>query len=147
MGIEASTGAQYGPISEDKSFVYIPIPEFPPEYLTDIGRTYHILTDGLFEWPQQYTNFPAKALKEVPVAKTLSDYLADATWSCEVEDEGKRNSAPLPDWYTHYDPEFQTFTYGEGSWRKARTLSNLRERDLLLFYASLSPAIQRGPPK
>ncbi len=147
VGIESSTGAQFGPISEDKSFEYIPIPEFPPEYLLDISRKYHISTDGLFEWPPQYKNFPAKAIKEVPGAKTWGDYLLNATWSCAVEDDGKRYTTPLPEWYPHYDPEFKTFTYGEGSLRKAKTLSRLRGGDLLLFYASLSPAVQREPPK
>ncbi len=150
IGIESSSGKQYSPIFKDKSFVYIPIPEFPPEYLADIAREYGISANGLYEWPPQYLNFSSMtrdAVRETPHDKVLGDFLLKNIWKHSVEDGGKIYSAPLPDWYPHYDPEFKTFTYGEGSDRKARTLSNLVKGDLLLFYASLSPAIQQDPAK
>ncbi|GAB4313071.1 MAG: hypothetical protein Kow0019_12310 [Methanobacteriaceae archaeon] len=38
----------------------------------------------------------------------------------------------------HFDPEFQTFTYGDTK-TKAKYLSKLKKDDLIVFYAGLSP--------
>jgi len=37
--------------------------------------------------------------------------------------------------YTHYDPEFESFTYGEPSKPKRSQLLKLTQGDLLVFYA------------
>lgn len=47
--------------------------------------------------------------------------------------------------YTHYDPEFETFTYGEPSEPKRSQLLRLTEGDLLVFYAGFQgPDITKG---
>ena len=40
----------------------------------------------------------------------------------------------------HYDPEFDTFTYGDPSRNKRRQLLRLCEGDMLVFYAGLRPS-------
>jgi len=39
----------------------------------------------------------------------------------------------------HFDPEFETFTYGDPSKSKRKSLLKLNKRDLLVFYAGLTP--------
>lgn len=39
----------------------------------------------------------------------------------------------------HYDPEFETFTYGDPTRNKRAQLLHLNEGDLLVFYAGLRP--------
>jgi hypothetical protein len=39
----------------------------------------------------------------------------------------------------HYDPEFETFTYGDPTVNKRRQLLKLSEGDYLVFYAGLTP--------
>lgn len=47
--------------------------------------------------------------------------------------------------YTHYDPEFETFTYGEPSEPKRSQLLRLTTGDLLVFYSGFQgPNIARG---
>ena len=38
----------------------------------------------------------------------------------------------------HFDPEFETYTYGDPT-SKRRTLLKLNKNDLLVFYAGLTP--------
>lgn len=46
----------------------------------------------------------------------------------------------------HFDPEFETYTYGDPSSNKRSQLTRLTPDDLLIFYASLSPRdIDIGP--
>lgn len=47
----------------------------------------------------------------------------------------------------HYDPEFETFTYGDPTRNKRRQLLRLDEGDLLLFYAGLRPLESREPAR
>lgn len=39
----------------------------------------------------------------------------------------------------HFDPEFETFTYGDPSKSKRKSLLKLEKNDLLVFYAGLTP--------
>ncbi|KXA98624.1 hypothetical protein AKJ39_01360 [candidate division MSBL1 archaeon SCGC-AAA259J03] len=39
----------------------------------------------------------------------------------------------------HYDPEFETYTYGDPGRPKRNQLSKLEGRDLLIFYSGLEP--------
>ena len=39
----------------------------------------------------------------------------------------------------HFDPEFETFTYGDPSKSKGKILLKLEKNDLLVFYAGLTP--------
>jgi hypothetical protein len=43
------------------------------------------------------------------------------------------------DGYAHYDPEFDTFTYGDPARNKGAQLLRLGPGDLLVFYAGLTP--------
>ncbi|WP_135805949.1 Nmad3 family putative nucleotide modification protein [Halorussus marinus] len=40
----------------------------------------------------------------------------------------------------HYDPEFETYTYGEVGKKKRQSLRKLSNGDLLVFYSSLKPS-------
>ncbi len=44
----------------------------------------------------------------------------------------------------HYDPEFETFTYGDPTRNKRAQLLRLDDGDLLVFYAGLSPVESRA---
>jgi hypothetical protein len=44
----------------------------------------------------------------------------------------------------HYDPEFETFTYGDPTKNKRRQLLRLTRHDILVFYAGLRPQSQRS---
>lgn len=66
------------------------------------------------------------------------------------EINGKKTGQPLSSFFpvqrqkrvakivAHYDPEFDTFTYGDPT-RPKRSLNGLRGGDLLVFYAGLKP--------
>src|SRR5271157_1370139 len=147
IGIESSTGGQFGPIFQDKTFIYIPIPEFPRAYLEDKIQQCGDTDPSLLDYDNPYQEIMIPQCPEIPQAHTMGDCMARHRWSSSVEYQGKKYSAPLPSWTPHFDPEFTSFTYGEGSHNKAKTLSDLQEGDLLLFYASLSPPIQQEPTK
>src|SRR5271157_6170843 len=132
-GIESRTGGQYGPVFDDKTFVYIPSPEVPPEFLEDWRRereersltndsVYGVLTyRGLS--PRLFSSHP---FERMPQGPTLADFLVDKAYTVEIG--GKTYSAPLADWSMHLDPCFDfklggVYTYGEGSPKKAKTLS------------------------
>lgn len=55
---------------------------------------------------------------------------------CLVEYFPERRRAKVRNMWVHYDPEFETFTYGDPTRPKAG-LKNLRKGDLLVFYAGL----------
>lgn len=52
-----------------------------------------------------------------------------------------------PDQVIHYDPEFESYTYGEVGPNKARTLRKLSSDDLLVFYAGLRPLEGEDRPR
>ncbi|NVM31692.1 MAG: hypothetical protein HWN65_22835 [Candidatus Helarchaeota archaeon] len=161
IGIESSTGGQYGPIFEDKSFIYIPIPDFTREYFTDL-----LGSPNLSE-PQRtllknylnpkitlsYREIPAIKSNGKRTGKVLADFLKETLWSAYMVDlftqewTGTKYSAKLSDWIPHFDPEFESYTYGEGSYNKAKTISELKKGDVLIFYASLKPVRREGPIK
>lgn len=47
----------------------------------------------------------------------------------------------------HYDPEFETFTYGDPSRNKRRQIRKLGRNDMLVFYAGLRPYEQNRGSK
>lgn len=58
---------------------------------------------------------------------------------------GNLDQYSLSDCFTHYDPEFETFTYGEPSEPKRSQLLKLETGDLLVFYAGFQgPGIAKG---
>ena len=46
----------------------------------------------------------------------------------------------------HFDPEFETFTYGDPTRNKSRQLAKLVPEDLLVFYAGLEPINKMNKP-
>jgi len=127
IGIESSTGGQYAPILEDCRFIYIPIPEFSirnPEHQKKFSEYFYNL--------KTYSEIPIESWPEYPDKKFIGDFLSDRTFK----------GYPLKSYVPHFDPEFKTFTYGEGSHKKAKTLFTLNERDILVFYMSLISLFQ-----
>lgn len=147
VAIESSSGNQFGPIFPDKKFRYIPIPEFPKNYVLDILAAAGNPLDVTC-YDHSYREIPEilPTNAQNPPTKCLGDYLAEDMYPL-YENKKIIYRAPLPDWAPHVDPEFTTFTYGEGSHNKAKTISTLHPGDLLLFYASLSPQNLQGPAK
>lgn len=100
VGIDKGCGGALGPIFEDGSFEYIPIPEDDPDSIET--RT--------------YSN--TKGWSGKPFAYYLHPRIKDS--------------------YLHFDPEFESFTYGDST-AKRNYLLKLDEDDLLIFYAGLAP--------
>ena len=106
VGLDSSSGRGHGPLFEDNSFEYIPIPESSE---TTEERT--------------YDDLPART------GGRLSAYVPHL-------------ASRIP----HFDPEFESFTYGDLSKNKRSQLSRLTTNDLLIFYSSLSPKdVDVGP--
>ena len=130
--------------------MYIPIPDYTKEYMVGWSKTPDLtkedleLTDYFINKPI-YKEIPAQLFTKISTHKKLADFLEEKNWSGKID--GITYSAKLPDWMPHCDPEFETFTYGEESHNKAKTLSTLRKGDLLIFYATLCPKIRSETPK
>lgn len=99
IAIDSTSGGALGPIFEDGSFEYIPIPE---GFDSKETRTYRKTIGRCGE----------------PLSTFLPRFIADSA--------------------IHYDPEFETCTYGDPTTKRGRLL-RLEQGDLLLFYAGLSP--------
>jgi hypothetical protein len=100
IGIDRGTGGCLAPIYEDRSFEFIPIPEYRATsesrvYANMVGRT----------------------------SKRIVDFVPEKI----------KFSHP------HYDPEFDTFTYGDPTKTKRNQLSKLSPGDILIFYVGLRP--------
>lgn len=109
VGIDSGTGNGHGPLFEDNSFEYIPIPEGKDGPDTSEERAYADLPDR--------------------ASGTLADHAPQLA-----------NQVP------HFDPGFETFTYGDPSPNKRSQLSRLTSGDLLIFYSSLKPQdVDVGP--
>ena len=99
VGLDSSSGRGHGPLFEDNSFEYIPIPESSE---TTEERT--------------YDDLPART-------------------GGRLSEHAPHLASRVP----HFDPEFESFTYGDPSKNKRSQLSRLTTNDLLIFYSSLSP--------
>ena len=133
IGIESSTGRQYAPVLEDGRFIYIPIPEFStqnPKH-QEIISNLKSLQKNSYNF-KTYNEIPIEPWLEYPENKHIGDFLSNRTYL----------GYPLRSYIPHFDPEFITLTYGEGSHNKAKTLSSLEKGDMLVFYMSLSPPFQ-----
>ena len=129
--IESGTGGQTGPIFEDDTFVYIPVPRVTKQYrgCTINLPTYREMAVSPFTSNRNLTE------------TVLADFLKEHVWT--VKD--RNMSDKLPNYVVHHDPEFQTFTYGQGSCNKRSSLANLRKGDLLVFYVRLTPYKKSSP--
>lgn len=99
VGVDSNTGKAHGPLYEDNTFDYIPIPESSQ---TAEDRTYDTIPSV--------------------VGGTLDKHVPHLS-----------NENP------HFDPEFETYTYGDPSPNKRSQLTRLNSGDLLIFYSSLTP--------
>ncbi len=92
------------------------------------GTLAPIFHDGSFEY--------------IPISEGDSQSKEERTYKNTIGRSGKSLSAYLPkrieNRTMHYDPEFDTFTYGDPT-SKRKYLSKLKKDDLLIFYAGLSP--------
>ncbi len=92
------------------------------------GTLAPIFQDGSFEY--------------VPISEGDSQSKEDRTYKNTIGRAGKPLSTYLPRGIEsrtmHFDPEFETFTYGDPT-SKRNYLLKLREEDILIFYAGLSP--------
>lgn len=137
IGIESSTGGQYAPILDDGRFIYIPIPDYsiknPKHYeiLSDLKSFHKNICNYSYDL-KTYCEIPINVWPEFPNKKFMGDFLSDR----------KYKGYPLKSYIPHFDPEFRTFAYGEGSHNKAKTISTLKEGDILVFYMSLIPPFQ-----
>jgi hypothetical protein len=92
------------------------------------GALAPIFEDGSFEF--------------IPISEGDCRSKEDRTYKNTVGRSGKPLSAYLPkeieNRKMHFDPEFETFTYGDPT-SKRRYLLKLEKGDLLVFYAGLTP--------
>lgn len=106
VGVDSNTGKAHGPLYEDNTFDYIPIPE-----------------ESDSEEERQYSQLPSRGGGKL---SKIVPHLSDAV--------------------PHFDPEFQTYTYGDPGSNKRSQLTRLSSGDILIFYSSLTPKdIDIGP--
>jgi Nucleotide modification associated domain 3 len=123
VGIDAGAGGMQGPLFEDGSFEFVPIPDGPAtdpnRPATDVPETHS---------PRTYGNTLGR------LGRPFADYFPAARQSRMA---GVR---------VHLDPEFETFTYGDPAPPKAG-LRRLRQGDLLVFYCGLAGWEHLVPPR
>lgn len=86
--------------------------------------------------------FPDGSFEYIPLSEKDNKSMENRTFHDIMGRNGKLLSVYLPpkiaNRRVHFDPEFETFTYGDEG-RKATYLLKLKPRDILVFYAGLSP--------
>jgi len=107
VGIDSQYGGNVGPIFEDGSFEYVPIPE--DEKSTE-ERTY---SDTKGQSGELLSNFVGKIFKNMKI---------------------------------HFDPEFETFTYGDHL-TKSKIFARMDKVDYLVFYSGLKPYNNESYPR
>jgi hypothetical protein len=98
-----------------------------------LAPIYH---DGSFEYipiPEEQPTFENRAYKDLQ--------------GRNVESLASLLPAKLHHRVPHFDPEFETFTYGDPAVNKSRQLLRLSPGDLLVFYAGLKPYKSQDPPR
>jgi hypothetical protein len=109
VGIDTGSGGIHGPLFQDGSFDFIPIP------------------DGFGIDERTYGK--AKGLKQ----RNLIEYFPESRHSAMMSKS------------IHFDPEFETFTYGDPTPPKAG-LRRLEKGDMLIFYCGLEGWDHRSDP-
>src|SRR5438309_1882569 len=105
VGMDLGYGG-LGPLFQDGSFEYVPIPENPKKATSQSLR---------------FAQIAARSGGSV-------DQFVPSRYRGAL---------------AHYDPEFETFTYGDPTKYKRGQLLRLTREDLLVFYAGLRPPEQR----
>lgn len=86
--------------------------------------------------------FEDKSFEYIPISEGDSKSKEDRTYKNTIGRSGEPLSTYLPKGIEnrtmHFDPEFETFTYGDPT-SKRKYLLNLGKDDLLAFYAGLTP--------
>lgn len=86
--------------------------------------------------------FDDRSFEYIPISEKDQDSAEERTYSNTVGRSGKFLAEYLPKKISekniHFDPEFDTMTYGDPT-RKRSFLLKLEKNDLLVFYAGLSP--------
>jgi hypothetical protein len=86
--------------------------------------------------------FQNGSFEYIPISEGDSQSKEDRTYKNTIGRTGKLLSTYLPKGIEnrtmHFDPEFETFTYGDPT-SKRNYLLKLRKEDMLVFYAGLSP--------
>jgi hypothetical protein len=100
IGIDTGSGGIHGPLFQDGSFEYVPIPD-------DFGIDERTYGNTLGRCGKPLTTYFPQARQQ----RTMNQSI-------------------------HYDPEFQTFTYGDPTSPKAG-LRRLERGDILIFYCGL----------
>ncbi|TAG56864.1 MAG: hypothetical protein EAZ27_04090 [Cytophagales bacterium] len=109
VGIDKICGGIHSPLFKDGTFEFIPIPEY-------------FYKNHNFESSKLSTYSTEVGIKK----NNFINY-----FKTEGNDKNQHKNCPI-----HADPEFKTFTYGDGNHTK-NTLVNLEKGDLLVFYASM----------
>ncbi len=109
VGIDKICGGIHSPIFKDGTFEFIPIPEY-------------FYRNHPFDDAKIKTFSTEKGKKK----KSFIEY-----FKTEGKDKQQHKDCPI-----HADPEFDSFTYGDGNYTK-NSLVNLEKGDLLVFYASM----------
>ncbi|MGZ7043998.1 MAG: Nmad3 family putative nucleotide modification protein [Methanobacterium sp.] len=85
--------------------------------------------------------FEDQSFEYIPLSETTNT-IEDRTYAHFIGRKGKPLATYLPQKVKnrrmHFDPEFETFTYGDMG-AKAKWLLKLKPGDLLVFYAGLTP--------
>jgi hypothetical protein len=107
VGIDKVCGGISSPLFKDGTFEFVPIPEY------------------------YYRNHPfdPKKVKTYTTEKGKSGKAFIEYFKTEGKDKEQHRDCPI-----HADPEFSTFTYGDGNYTK-NALVNLEKGDYLVFYA------------
>jgi hypothetical protein len=100
VGIDRGCGGTLSPIFADRSFEYVPIPEYKPV-------------------------LPGRAVRYGDIAARCG---------------GTLERFAAPNGAAHFDPEFETYTYGEPNHPKRSQLLALEAGDCLAFYAGFQGA-------
>lgn len=108
VGVDKICGGTYSPLFKNGTFEFLPIPEyFYRSHAFDANKVKTYATEkGKF-------------------GKPFIDYFKDG------KDKEDHRDCPI-----HDDPDFKTFTYGDGNSTK-QTLVNLEKGDYVVFYAML----------
>lgn len=117
VGVDKICGGTYSPLFKDGTFDFIPIPEY--YYRSHAFNPKNIET---------YSTQKGKH------GKAFIEYFK------EGKDKKAHLNCPI-----HDDPDFKTFTYGDGNSTK-QTLVNLEKGDYIIYYAMLQGADFNMPP-
>lgn len=112
VGVDQAFGRWNSPIDpKTNEFVYVPIPE-DRDMRDELETPYSLVQPALARFAEAH---PAAPLRWVQLPRSLASA------------------------YMHLDPDFEHLTYADNGLRRGRPLAQLREEDVVVFYASLRP--------